>query len=346
MSRNRTTGVLAAFVLGAFALTGCSSAPDAAGSQAPAESGAAAESSTITLYTSEPQEKIDAVIAAFNVHHPEITVDVFRAGTGDLTARIATEEKAGDIGADLLLAADAGTFEDYAERDLLLEYASPEAKEIRQDLIDAEHFYVGTRLIPTVIAVNTNVITDAPKSWADLTDAQYAGKIAMPNPDVSGAAAYNAAVWLDTPALGLSWLEGLAKNTPLIAESNGPVSQAVADGSSPVGIVVDSLVRDLAAAGSPIAAVYPSEGVPFVSQPVGIFADTEQPEAAKLFVDFLISAEGQEIAASQSYLPIREDVAGPEGAPAISDIEFLTPELEQIRATQADAVQTFNGLFQ
>ena len=346
MSRNRTTGVIAAFALAALTLTGCSAAADAAGAKPPAESGAAAEPSTITLYTSEPQEKIDAVIAAFNVHHPEVTVDVFRAGTGDLTARIATEEKAGDIGADLLLAADAGTFEDYAERELLLEYASPEAEAIRQDLIDPEHFYVGTRLIPTVIAVNTNAITDAPSSWADLTDPKYAGKIAMPNPDVSGAAAYNAAVWLDTPALGQSWLEGLAKNTPLIAESNGPVSQAVADGSSPVGIVVDSLVRDLAAAGSPIAAVYPSEGVPFVSQPVGIFADTEQPEAAKLFVDFLISAEGQELAAAQSYLPIREDVASPAGAPAIADIAFLTPELETIRATQADAVQTFNGLFQ
>ncbi len=342
MSRNRTTGVIAAFALSALALTGCATSADAAGSDA----ADTAEASTITLYTSEPQEKIDAVIAAFNAHHPAITVDVFRAGTGDLTARIATEEKAGDIGADLLLAADAGTFEDYAERDLLLEYASPEAEAIQQDLIDPEHFYVGTRLIPTVIAVNTNVITDAPTSWQDLTDAQYAGKIAMPNPDVSGAAAYNAAVWLDDASLGTTWLEGLAANQPLIAESNGPVSQAVADGSSPVGIVVDSLVRDLAAAGSPIEAIYPSEGVPFVSQPVGIFANTDEAEASKLFVDFLISQEGQEIAASQSYLPIRSDVDSPEGAPAIADIDFLNPDLETIRASQADAVETFNGLFQ
>lgn len=342
MSRNRTTGVIAAFALSSLALTGCAASADAAGSDA----SDAAEASTITLYTSEPQEKIDAVIAAFNEHHPEITVDVFRAGTGDLTARIATEEKAGEIGADLLLAADAGTFEDYAERDLLLEYASPEADAIQQDLVDPEHFYVGTRLIPTVIAVNTTVITDAPTSWQDLTDAQYAGKIAMPNPDVSGAAAYNAAVWLDDASLGKTWLEGLAANKPLIAESNGPVSQAVADGSSPVGIVVDSLVRDLAAAGSPIEAVYPSEGVPFVSQPVGIFANTDEAEASKLFVDFLISQEGQEIAASQSYLPIREDVDSPDGAPAIADIDFLNPDLETIRASQADAVETFNGLFQ
>lgn len=341
MSRNRSLGAVAALSLSALALTACS-APAADASPDAAET----EAASLTLYTSEPQEKIDELIAAFTEQHPEIDVEVFRAGTGDLTARIAAEEKAGDIGADLLLAADAPTFEDYAERDLLLEYESPEAASIQQDLIDPEHFYVGTRLLPTVIAINTNTIADAPTSWNDLTDPAYAGKIAMPNPDVSGAAAYNAAVWLDEPKLGLSWLEGLAANRPLIAESNGPVSQAVAEGSSPVGIVVDSLVRDLAAAGSPIEAVYPEEGVPFVSQPVGIFADTEQPEAAKLLVDFLISKQGQEIAVAQSYLPIRDDVQSPEGAPEISDIVLLNPELEKIRATQAAAVETFNGLFQ
>lgn len=344
MSRTRSLGSIAALSLTALALTACSSAS----TDAPADDAAAnaAEASTITLYTSEPQEKIDALVAAFTTEHPEIEVDVFRAGTGDLTARIAAEEKSGAVGADLLLAADAPTFEDYADRDLLLEYQSPEAKHINQDLIDPEHFYVGTRLLPTVIAINTNEITDAPTSWNDLTDPAYAGKIAMPNPDVSGAAAYNAAVWLNEPALGESWLKGLAANTPLIAESNGPVSQAVADGSNPVGIVVDSLVRDLAAAGSPIEAVYPEEGVPFVSQPVGIFANTEEPEASKLFVDFLISKEGQEIAVSQSYLPIREDVDSPEGAPAVADIVLLNPKLETIRSTQAGAIETFNALFQ
>ncbi|WP_017792006.1 ABC transporter substrate-binding protein [Leucobacter salsicius] len=344
MSRTRSLGTIAALSLSALALTACSAAgPDASAGDSAAE---AAEPSTITLYTSEPQEKIDAIVAAFSSDNPEIEVDVFRAGTGDLTARIAAEEKSGDIGADLLLAADAGTFEDYADRDLLLEYESPEAANINQDLIDPEHFYVGTRLLPTVIAINTNVITDAPTSWQDLTDPAYAGKIAMPNPDVSGAAAYNAAVWLNEPALGEPWLQGLAANTPLIAESNGPVSQAVADGSNPVGIVVDSLVRDLAAAGSPIEAVYPEEGVPFVSQPVGIFANTDESDASKLFVDFLISKKGQEIAASQSYLPIREDVDSPEGAPAVADITLLTPELETIRSTQAGAIETFNALFQ
>ena len=343
MHRNRSIGVIAALTLSGLALAGCSAS---GGADEAAAADAAGEASTITLYTSEPQEKIDEVVAAFGELHPEITVEVFRAGTGDLTARIAAEQRSGDIGADVLLAADAPTFEGYAEDDLLLPYESPENPDLNPDVIDPEHFYVGTRLIPTVIAVNTNTITDPPASWQDLTDAQYADRIAMPNPDVSGAAAYNAAVWLAEPALGEGWLSALAANAPLIAESNGPVSQAVADGSRPVGIVVDYLIRDLAAAGSPVEAVYPEEGVPYVSQPAGIFADTEEPEAAKQFVDFLLSADGQKLAVEQAYLPVRDDVGTPEGAPELADITFLTPDLDTITASQDAAVATFNGLFQ
>ena len=127
----------------------------------------------------------------------------------------------------------------------------------------------------------------------------------MPNPDVSGAAAYNAAVWANTPELGTEWMEQLAENSPVIADSNGPTSQAIATGAQPVGVVVDYLVRELAEQGSPIDVSYPSEGVPYVSQPVGIFSSTDEEAASKAFVDFLVSEEGQKLAVEQSYLPIR-----------------------------------------
>lgn len=190
------------------------------------------------------------------------------------------------------------------------------------------------------------MVEKAPESWADLTDVEYADRLVMPNPDVSGAAAYNAAVWLDEDQLGEEWLTALAANRPVIADSNGPVSQAVATGTQPVGIVVDYLVRELAEQGSPIAVSYPSEGVPFVSQPVGIFADSENVEASEAFVDFLVSAEGQKLAVEQSYLPVRSDVGTPEGAPELDDIAILAPDLETIRSTQAGAVETFRELFQ
>lgn len=300
MNSFRTPAALAAFGLAGVLLAGCASSPSTAASgDASPTAASALEAATITLYTSEPQEKADALVEAFNQVHPEVTVEVFRAGTGDLTTRVATEQASGGVQADVFLAADAGTFEDYAADELLLQYSPANVESLNQDIVDPECYYTGTRIIPTVIAYNTGLVTEPPTSWAELTDAEYANKLVMPNPDVSGAAAYNAAVWLDEPALGEEWLTKLAANKPVIADSNGPVSQAIATGAQPVGIVVD----------------------------------------------FLVSAEGQELAVSQSYLPVREDVGTPEGAPSMDEITILSPELETIRASQDAAVEKFRTLF-
>ena len=243
------------------------------------------------------------------------------------------------------LAADAATFEDYAAEGLLVEYTPADADALLTDVVDPEGYYVGTRIIPTVIAHNTSVIDAPPESWQELADPAYADQLVMPNPDVSGAAAYNAAVWSTTPELGDEWLAALAENNPVIADSNGPTSQAIATGAQPVGVVVDYLVRELAAQGSPIDVSYPSEGVPYVSQPAGIFADTDNEEAAKAFVDFLVSERGQQLAVEQSYLPVRSDVGTPEGAPTMDEIAILSPDLETVQNAQDAAVETFRDLF-
>lgn len=129
------------------------------------------EATTITLYTSEPQEKIDELLADFAEVEPDIEVEVFRAGTGDLTARLETDLNAGEPGADVFLAADAPTFEGFKEDGLLKELNSAE-------------------------------YDTAPASWQELTDSDYDGEITLPDPAVSGAAALNAAVWYLQDELG------------------------------------------------------------------------------------------------------------------------------------------------
>jgi iron(III) transport system substrate-binding protein len=326
----------------AFTLAACSE-PAASDSDTAASPSSAGDTRTITVYTSEPQAKIDEIAAAFT-EDTGIGVEVFRAGTGDLTARIEAERTTGEIGADVLLAADAPTFEGYKQDGLLQQYTPAESDALNPAVVDPDGYYVGTRIIPTVIAYNTTSIDAPPTSWKNLTDPAYLGRITLPNPNVSGAAAYNTAVWLNTAELGEQWLAGLAANEPVVAESNGPVGQAVAAGTQPIGIVVDYLVRELAAKGSPIASTYPSDGVPYVTQPAGIFTDSDNTEAARKFVDFLVSRKGQEIAVAQQYLPVRGDVGTPEGTPALSELTLLTPDLQKITETQDDAVRKFDDL--
>lgn len=341
----RALAALAALVP-AFALAACASSDTAPAGTDGADAGTGAASGTITLYTSEPQEKIDEIIAAYNEFNPDVTVEVFRAGTGELKTRVQTEKETGGIQADVILAADVPTFEKYADAGDLLELDVPEAANLDPKFVDPEGFWVGTRVIPTVIAYNTNAFDaqTAPTSWHDLTKPEYSGQIAMPNPDVSGAAAFNAAVWLDEPKLGEEWLTALMANEPTILESNGPVGNAVAEGTANIGIVVDYVIRDRAAQGSPVTVVYPSEGAPYVSQPAGVFAASENPEAANEFVNFLVSQQGQQLAVSQAYVPVRDDAGAPEGAPALSEITLLDPDLARIAEIQPDAVAKFKEL--
>lgn len=341
VGRRAVLASAALFAAGALGLAGCSE-PSTTGSGETSGSTSAA-AGEVTLYTSEPQAKIDELIAAFNEEQPDIEVKVFRAGTGDLKARIEAERSTGAVAADILLAADVPTFEDYKDQNLFQQFAPSEADAIEDVAVDADGFYVGTRIIPTVIAYNTNDISEPPTSWAELAEPEYLDRIILPNPDVSGAAAFNAAAWSLQPDLGEEWIDRLGATNPQVAESNGPVSQAVAEGSRPVGIVVDYLVRDLAAQGSPIAVSYPTEGVPYITQPGAIFADAPNPEAATLFLDFIVSQKGQEIAVKQNYLPVRGDAGTPEGAPSLSELTLFDQDLEAIAASRDQAVAAFNA---
>ena len=185
--------------------------------------------------------------------------------------------------------------------------------------------------------------SEAPKSWTDLTDARFRDKIVMPDPAVSGAAAYNATVWMNNEQLGEDWMTALGENAPMIAASNGPTSQEIAGGGHPVGVVVDYLVRDLAAQGSPIKEVYATEGSPYITEPIAVFGDSKNPTAAELFITFLLSKKGQELAVEQNYLPVIDGVGTPGDAPALDDIALMDADLKTLTDDRARSVEFFQG---
>lgn len=332
----------------ALALAGCSepSTDDsAAGGNGDSTAEQSGEKTVITVYTSEPEEKVDEINQAFTEENPDVEVEVYRAGTGDLKARIDAEKSSGKVEGDIIWAADAPTFEGFKSEDLLAKFDDVKTDGVLEEVVDADGFYVGTRLIPTVIAYNTDVIdqADAPASWADLTDEKFMDKIVMPDPAVSGAAAFNATVWMNNQKLGETWVEDLGKNKPMIAASNGPTSQEIAGGGHPVGVVVDYLVRDLAAKGSPIKEVYATEGSPYITEPIAVFKDSEKKEAAQRYINFILSEKAQKIAVEQNYLPVVDSVGTPGDAPKLEDIELMTVDDETLSNDRERSVEFFQN---
>lgn len=302
-------------------------------------------SGQLSFYTSQPEEDATQLVQAFNVKYPDITVDTFRSGTEEVTAKLQAEKQAGEIQADVLLLADSVTFESLKNQELLLSYKSPERAEIADDLMDADGMYTGTKVIATILATNTDKVTTAPTSWQVLASAEAKDTAMMPSPLYSGAAAYNIGVFSRTDSFGWEYLEKLKANNMAVIKGNGAVLKAVASGEKNYGVIVDFMVAREKAKGSPIELIYPEEGVPIITEPIGIMSNTDSTETAQAFIDFVLSEDGQKLAAELGYTPIRNNISPPEGLKGISDFTILSGDIATLTTERENDKKRFTEMF-
>lgn len=336
--------ILGIFVVLLLVMTACGNEEkeDTGASEEEASNEVAGE---LQFYTSQPDVDAEQLVEAFNEEYPDVDVKIFRSGTEDVISKVNAEEEAGEIQADVLLVADAVTFESLKEKDMLLEYASPEIEAIPEDFVDADHTYTGTKIMATGLVVNTDKVSELPTSWQVLTEEGSAEQTVMPSPLYSGAAAYNLGVLTRNDAFGWDFYEKLKENDPMITEGNGAVMENVASGQKSYGMVVDYLAVRAAHDGSPVELVYPEEGVPVITEPVGIMKNTEEEAAAKAFIDFILSEDGQKMQAEIGYTPIREGITPPEGLKSIEDIEVLQAPLDEMLENRASDKEEFDQLY-
>lgn len=334
-----TAGVLAMTAM----LAACSG--EEAANNAEAEGTGAGISGSLNFYTSQPDADAQALVNAFTEKNPDVEVSIFRSGTEEVVSKIQAEDQAGDIQADVLLVADSVTFENFKKEELLLSYKSPEADAIDQAYVDPDGTYTGTKVMATGLIVNTNEVKDLPDSWSVLTEKAAKGKAVMPSPLYSGAAAYNLGVVTKQGGMGWEFYEDMRANDITITQGNGAVLEGVAMGEQQYGMIVDYLAAQAKSDGSPVELVYPKEGVPVITEPVGIMANTDNEEAAQAFVDFVLSEEGQELASDQGYTPIREGIEAPEGLKSLDDIKVLEADSAELLQTRDDDKAKFGEIF-
>jgi iron(III) transport system substrate-binding protein len=323
-----------------FALAGCGSEE----SNTTSESTAGIEGE-LSFYTSQPDEDAQKLVDAFTAKYPDVNVQTYRSGTEEVISKIKAEQKAGDIQADVLLVADSVTFEDLKEDDLLLEYKSEELSEIPSNLVDPDGMYAGTKVMATALVANTANVKEMPDSWDVLTDESSKGESIMPSPFYSGAAAYNLGVFTRNDTFGWDYFKSLKENEMTVTKGNGAVLQAVANGEKSYGMVVDFIVARAKAEGSPVELIYPKEGVPVITEPIGIMKDAENEAAAKAFVDFVLSEEGQELAAEIGYSPIRKGVEAPEGLQTIDEMNVMDADISELYQAREEDKKEFETIF-
>ncbi|WP_050180098.1 ABC transporter substrate-binding protein [Domibacillus robiginosus] len=321
-------------------------------SQEALQSGEAAEeqkeggvSGTLSFYTSQPDQDAQALVTAFQDKYPEAKVETFRSGTEEVISKLQAEQQAGSVQADVLLVADSVTFESLKESDMLMDYKSPEAAHIPEEFVDPDGAYTGTKVMATGLVVNTNEAEGMPTSWNVLTDEQSKGKSIMPSPFYSGAAAYNLGVITRQEELGWDFYKSLKESGMGITKGNGGVLEAVASGEKTYGMVVDFVAARAKQEGSPVELVYPKEGVPVITEPIGIMKNTDNEETARAFVDFVLSEEGQKLASEIGYTPIREGIEAPEGLRTLDEMKVLSADTAELLKAREEDKELFGGMF-
>ena len=308
-------------------------------------SAAAAEpSGELMLYTSQPNADAQQTIDAFTAKYPDVTVSFFRDGTTKVMAKLESEFAAGSPQPDVLLIADTVTMEGLAQQDRLLAYKEADVAAYDPQLMDASGRYFSTKLITTGIVYNTAAPMQ-PVSYKDLLKPDAKDKITIPSPLTSGAATITMVTLTGDPSLGWDYYEGLADQGTLAQGGNGGVYKAVAGGEKLYGFVVDFLAIRSREEGAPVEFVFPEEGVSYVTEPVAILSTAKNPEAAKAFVDFLLSPEGQELAVQQGYLPAHPDVTPPDGFPPRSEIKLMSFNPAEALANDTDNKMKFEEIF-
>ena len=323
-------GVTPSNACGSRAVTaGCGTSPSAGTALASA-------GGTITLYTSVTQNTVDAVVNGFTDAHPGVNVEVFRAPTAEVAARIATDIAAGGLKADVLWLTDPLSIAPYADQKLLQSWSPPNAAAI--DAAYRTDTFFGTRLLNMVLIRGASV-TPGPADWKDLLSADYKGAVALPDPGFAGSAFAALGYFSQTDGYGIAFYQSLKANGATQVKAPDDVTSGVATGQFKVGMTLDNSARTAVKKGSPIALVWPSSGAIAIYSPIAAVGASTNLTTADAFVDYSLSTDGQALIAGTGWQPIVGS-AGPK--PEGSQV---SPDWAAASGKQKDLLAAYRAIF-
>ncbi len=295
----------------------------------------------VVLYNADTAEFGEAFAKAFNKQHPDVTVEIISAGVGELFTRVKAE--AARPQGDIMLAASHESFLQMA--DLFQPYTSKADADFAANLKDRQGRFYGFSMPLQVLIINTSLASpaEAPKSWKDLGDPKWKGKIIMANPALSGSAYAQLAQMVQLH--GWSLIQEVVKNAT-ITSSSKLAYQGVGTGEFVIGLTGEENVFKLKEEGRPVEAVHPAEGTGLRFDAVGIIKGGPNPENAKLLLDFINSKEAHGVAAGKPFFrrSVRKDVAPPPGLKPTGEIKFFDYDVVKAAKEKAAYLKKFEEI--
>ncbi|MCU1606502.1 MAG: transporter substrate-binding protein [Modestobacter sp.] len=300
--------------------------------------GAAAPSGNLTLYTCVSDETVQPVITAFQKSTPGSHVNLFRAPTGQLNARVAADTRSGGLRADVIWGCDPLTIQAFVDQGLVGGWTPSDADGIPREYRTDD--YVGAAVLYMVAVHRTDV--PAPRAWSDLAGPHYAGAVAVPDPSVA-ASALGALGWFaEDPAYGTGFYRSLRTNGAVQVSTPDDVTTGVAQGIYDVGMTTANAAYAAQRNGSPVGVVWPEPGAVSIYGPVALARHSAASQVAENFISFLVGADGQAVLGAAGSYPTRPGVAGPTvpaGAPIVS------PDWGAIERTKDGILRDYQQIF-
>ena len=274
----------------------------------------------VSLYDQAVAEKAALVFAQ---KYPGLKIVPVRSTTGGSFQRLSQDLKNNVAVASIFSTTGLGGQYQILQRDgRLAEYAPEGAAKlsptVKGAIVPGFVYPMGAGMM--AIAYNNKKVRpeEAPKSWQDLIDPKWKGRLALGHPAFSGFDAAWAVVMMKRE--GWKYYEAIAKNEPLVQRSIYDTMTALNSGERAVGTMPVAVAIENAEKGNPITLVYPSDGSVLSLGYTAILKNAPQPNLARLFTEFLMSVEHARVVADAHYVSVRPEVVSTFQGKALNDI--------------------------
>src|SRR6266481_2675717 len=233
------------------------------------------------------------------------------------------------------------------DKKLLMKYTPAGVERFPAAFKDKDGYHYGLRATVNVIAYNSKIISaaEAPKTWKDLLDPKWKGKLVTAHPGYSGVIATHVLALVQLH--GWDYFKQLAQNKPMLVQSAVDPSGIVASGERPVAVDGgDYTFYQVKKKGNPVEIVFPKEGVPLVVSPSAITSFAPHPNAARLFTDFIFSREIQQVLAdTEGLYSGHPQVTYPADKPRLSELRLLQVDPEELEKRNEEIKMKFIEFF-
>jgi iron(III) transport system substrate-binding protein len=296
----------------------------------------------LVFYTTMELPQIIQVVQDFVQKYPFLMIDLRPAETETLIKKVQDEARSGMPGWDVLIGG-GGLLQPLFEENLVASYHSPQRGAISDALVDSEGYWSGFYINPYVLGYNTNIVTreEIPKSYDELLEPRWKGNRITIDSTAHGLLRGLAATWGKDKAV--AYLKRLAEQQPVMARASITAVDSMHTGNVAMVLARAPVIQGYKnKLGSPIDWTI-FEPVIAQIDAVMLSAHAPHPNAARLFVDFALSKEGQSALGSVQQIPVRRDIE-PRSKPALRGHKWFVERPDK-HVNFQETVRLFREIF-